>query len=288
MPFTTRKLEVFKLHGRTETGTLNYKQFFAALGHVPPDERARERGSRLLAFPVLSVSQSTAWLITYEGDVGVNPLIFSSSQARERVQRLRSGEVVAYKTHVLINLTSREVIVEYNHRGAKANDIIWILEEIGRSLQGYDSLSLELNPVADEGFISAMDRFERIRLASLRVARPNIDWTDHYDNLNAVAADSEARTAEIELTAHRGGSLSKTRGIVRFIRDLARGTHSILKSARLTGVREGESESTTLSLSHHIEHQKIRARVTHDGHIDDEHIKKKMQDFLSARSRRSS
>src|SRR6266545_841271 len=114
--YTTRKLEVFKLHGRTDIGPLNYKKFFTALNRVPPDERAREKGSRLIAVPVLNITDSSVWLIAYEGDVGVSPLIFNSSQARERIERLRSGEVVAHKTHVLISLHSREAIVEYNHR----------------------------------------------------------------------------------------------------------------------------------------------------------------------------
>ena len=275
--YTTRKLEVYKLHARTEPGAVDYRAFFQFLRSLSAEDRARELGGKLIAVPTFSLRESKVWLIAYEGTIGLNPLIFDATQARERIQRLRSGEIVAHKTHVLIDLSSRDAVIEYNHAGAKAGDIAWLIQEIASPNPTYSSLIVDLNPVVDEQFLEAIDRFGRIRLASLRVSRPNIDWTDHYSN---------AHTAEVILTASRGGTLSKTQGLVRFIKELVTESIAILKSAKLTGVRSGETAETTISLANHIEHQKVNVRVTSDGHVDDEDIKSKMESFLRSRRNR--
>ena len=239
-----------------------------------------------MAIPVLTMTDQLVWLTVYQGDVGVNPLIFNTSRARERIQRLRDGEIVASKTHMLMNLTRREATVEYNHLGAKASDIASLLEDLARSQPQFDTLELSLNPVVDEEFIRAIDRFGRIRVASIRVARPNPDWSDHYNNFTSLAADSDAGAIDVTLTASRRHSLSKTRGLIRHIKDLVTGQVSILKSARVAGEREGETEETAISLSHHIEHQKIAVKRTDDGHVDSRDIRDKMEEYLNARARR--
>jgi hypothetical protein len=282
--YTTRKLEVFALHARTSDGLIDYAALFKTISSMRPEDRQTQVGEKLVAIPNLDISRGVVWFIAYEGALGVNPLIFNAGQAKERIQKLRTGEIVAHKTHGMIHLQSREAIIEYNHRGAKAADVSHVLEELARRTKQFKTLALELNPVADVEFVKAIDRFERIRVASLRVARPNMDWTDHYNNLTAVASDSEARTVEVSLTANRGGSLSTRHGIVHFIRDLATQSLSMLKGARLVGVRKGESAETAISLSHHIEHQKINVKMTEDGHVDDDDIKGKMTKYLAART----
>jgi hypothetical protein len=47
-----------------------------------------------------------------------------------------------------------------------------------------------------------------LRIAALKVARPNYDWTNNYDYLSQVSAESDARNVEIVMTANRGSSLS--------------------------------------------------------------------------------
>ncbi len=283
--YTTRKLQVFALHARTTRGAAEYVELFNEIAGLAPERRVTDPDGRVIAIPTCEVRDGRAWLVAYEGDRGVSPLIFNTESAKERVQRLRSGEVVAHKTHALIDLNRREAIVEYNHRGAKAHDIAVVLEGLGREVTKDLSLAVELNPFADEEFARSIARFERIRIAMLRVARPNVDWTDHYNDLTEVANDSDARTIEVTLTANRGGSLSKQQGVVRFIRDLASKSLSILKGAKVTGTRTGESAETTVSLAHHIEHQKVNVRMTDDGHVDDIDIRQKVAAYSTARNR---
>jgi len=284
--YTTRKLQVFALHARADSAQVDYSELFKRIASLPADQRLSDFEGRVVAIPTLEFRRGTAWLVAYEGDRGVNPLIYSTSSARERIQRLRTGEVVAHKTHASFDMRRRESVIEYNHRGAKAHDIAIVLEALARRCWDDPTFAIELNPFADEEFAKAIVHFERIRVATLRVARPNIDWTDHYNNLTEVAQDSDARIIEVGVTASRGGSLSPRRGVVGYIRDLAREGLSILKGARVTGIREGESEETTVSLAHHIEHQKVNVRMTEDGHVDDEDVREKIEAYLAARAQR--
>lgn len=283
---TTRKLEVYSLHGRTPAGPINYQDFFAHVSRVPALDRYDELGTRLVAIPVLDLIRHSVFLIAYEGERGLNPLIFNADRARERIQRLRSGEIVATKTHALIDLQSREAILEYNHRGAKASDIARVLQTIGQRLDGYSDLALDLNPVVDEEFLRAIERFERIRLADLKVARPNVDWTENYDHLSRVAAESDARTVDMTLVASRGESLARDRGIIQIIRDMIRASISGLKGARIVGVREGERSETSISIGRYIEHQKSDVPLTEDGHVSTPDLRKAMGQFMSGRRRR--
>jgi len=284
--YTARKLEVYSLHASTDGGQVAYSSLFRVLASTPPENRAQVRGDGLVALPTLTLSRGSAWLIADEGAVGVNPLIFNSLQARERIQRLRSGEIVAHKTHALIDLNSRQGIIEYNHRGAKATDLAAVIEETARQDTRFQSLTVELNPVADEEFVRAIDRFKRIRVASLRVARPNPDWTDYYNHLTALANESDARTVEVTLNGERGDSLPLNKRVVGIIKDLVAAATPILKGASLSGMRRGEAAETTISLANHIEHQRVSVRLTDDGHVRDDDIRARMQDYLDSRSRR--
>ena len=217
---------------------------------------------------------------------GTNPLIFDTASAGERTEDLRPGEVVAEKTHAILDLQSREAVIEYNQRGAKAADIAELFETVARKKEEWETLALELNPVADVEFVRAIERFERIQLASLKVARPNPDWTDYYSDFTHLAEDSDARLIEVQLTAQPRDSLSKNQGIVRYLKELAGATRAVMKGARVKGIRTGEKAPTTISLSHYIEHQRVSVKLTADGHVQDADIESKMIEFLDARQQR--
>ena len=150
---------------RTKKGPIDYQKFFAALARLAPGTRQFQRDDNLIALPQVRLDGGRAHLVAYEGPVGVQPLIFDAASAQERIQRLRAREVVATRTHCVIDLASRESIVEYNHRGAKANDLVELLARAGRSLPRFKDLDLDLNPKVSESFLAAIGRFERVRVA---------------------------------------------------------------------------------------------------------------------------
>jgi hypothetical protein len=281
--YTTRKLEVFGMHGTTVNGPVDYPALFRMLAKIGPEGRKIEVDEKVIVISKLHIFRERVAIVAHEGLRGLNPLIFNTDRARERIQRLRPNEVLASKTHVLIDLVTREAVVEYNHRGAKAGEIAGAIEMLTLRSGKYESISFELNPVADEGFIRAIDRFERIRLASVRLAKPNPGWSDDFDHLTAMAAESEGRTIAVEVTAGRAKSLARDRGILRFLGLIARKSLSALKGAKIVGSRRNETAETSVSLANHIEHQKVSVKLTSDGHVDDADIEKSMSAFLDIR-----
>jgi hypothetical protein len=221
--------------------------------------------------------------IAYEGPVGVNPLIFDASTGTERFEPLTGKQVIATRTYGVVDLENRETIIEYNHRGAKAHDITVLLEEAGRKSGMGAQFAVEINPTVDDSFLAALDRFGRIKLANMKVARPNFDWTDNYEGLNQVGADSNGRTVDLTVVAHRSDSLAKDQGIVQYIRDMINGKVSSLKGASVEGVRQGEVAETRISLGNYVIHQKISVKVDANGHAVTDDIQSKLVAFLLSR-----
>lgn len=280
--YTTRKLEMFAIHGRRDGAPADYAALFKELADTPAEFRQQVNHDRLVAIPEMRIDNDLVYLVAYQGEPGVNPLIFNSDSAQARIEKLKKGEIVATKTHALIDIPAREVIVEYNHRGAKASDIALVLEKVPEQRELSWTLTLEFNPIADESFLKAISQFQRIRLASLRVAQPNVDWNDHYDHLTTVAADSKARLIQVEVTAHRGKTLSWDGGVVGFIRSLAQKGLSVMQQAKVTGVRESEQSETSVSLSKFVQHQKINVKLS-DGHVDDQDVLRLMHRYAADR-----
>jgi len=221
--------------------------------------------------------------IAYEGPVGVNPLIFDASTGMERFESLTGNQVIATRTYGVIDINYREAIIEYNHRGAKAHDMAMLLEETGRKIGMGPQFAVELNPTVDDSFLAALDRFGRIKLANMKVARPNFDWTDNYEGLNQVGAESNGRTVDLSVMAHRNDGLSKDQGIVQYIRDMITRKVSSLKGASVEGVRKGEVAETRISLGNYVVHQKISVKVDANGHAVTEDIQSKLVTFLRSR-----
>ncbi len=289
MPTDTkvRKLEVYALHGRNDDRPANYERLFEMLIRVPPAKRALKVGDKVIVIPRLKKDGSRILVSAVEGAEGTNPLIFNTASAAERTEDLQPGEVVAEKTHAVLDLQTREGIIEYNQRGAKASDIAEVLESVARRKNEWSSLALELNPVADVEFVRAIERFDRIQLASIKVARPNQDWNDYYNDFTHLADESDARLVEIQLTAQPRNSLSKDYGIVHYLKELAAAPLAVMKGAHIKGVRHGEKAPTTISLSHYIEHQRVSVRITDDGHVQSGDIDRKMIEYLNARQNRA-
>ncbi|MDX6699478.1 MAG: hypothetical protein QOE65_2875 [Solirubrobacteraceae bacterium] len=267
-----------------DDGQVDYLALFRDLRKLKPAARTFFTSNKVVAIPSLTVYKSrTVRLQAYEGPTDVQPLIYDADDGTERPAPVNKSEVVATKTHALFDLETREAIIEYNHRGAKAQDIAAVLGAAGRRLPRWRGLYIELNPKIDRAFVEELNRFDRIRLASIRLARPNVDWSDFSDKFTDFAADSDAQTGQVEMNARRGQSLSKTDGLVPAIREVAQADDSIVKNAVVRGVRQGEEAETSLTLHDHKAHQKVSARLDEHGHARDEDIEKKMRAFSRAR-----
>jgi hypothetical protein len=277
-----RKLQLFTLHARTEAGPIDYLGLFNFVGGLGPTERARIVGGRMIALGPVRIEGNMVWLHAYEGDIKTDPMFLNVSSGEEHPGKLEPNDVLVQKTHVVIDTESRNVIVEFNGRGAKAHDIAELLQTIGSASPECQGLVLDFNPKVGEDFIREIERFGRIRVAELKLSRPNFDWTDHRNHLTDIASQSNGHVIDVSVYAARHESLAKNGGMVRYIKTLVRDPLSIFKGASVTGVREHEDAETSVSLARFIEHRNVRVRRAASGHVVDADIEGEMLEYLES------
>lgn len=270
---------MWSIHARLgEAPVPDYGDMFAALARLDPTKRIWESEEKAVAVPLLVVQKGVAALIAYEGPRG-QPIIFDTEDATERTEALAPGEIVATKTHALIDIARREAIIEYNHRGAKAADIATVLGASGRQMADWRQLFVDLNPKVDRSFVEGLDTFERIRVAGFGISRPNTDWTQWDNEFARSAFDSGAQSAQAEYRAPRGRSLRHDEGVVQFIRERAADGVAALKSAFVTGTRHGESAETRITTGDHKEHHRVAVRLDPEGKVDEADIERRLREY---------
>jgi hypothetical protein len=210
-----------------------------------------------------------------------------ASELKSEFSVSHPATISAHKTHALLSLQTHEMVVEYNHRGPKASDIVSLCQNLARQNRAWQSLDLTVTPVVEASFLRALDRFRVIKLATVKVARPNPGWTRDFKNLmGEMAEDSDARLADVTLHASRNGTLSKTQGIIAYLRDMLSGRAPSVEGATIWGIREGEDADSSVSLNKFVQRQIVNVRKTSDGYVDDEDIEGKIRDYLETRERR--
>jgi len=280
-----RKFEIFSVHARTKAGAVDsYEKLFERIASAPPENRNHEQYDKILGLPIVSIRDGKVFLIAIEGPKGVSPLIYDSSNATMKIEKLSSAEIVGTRTHAIIDLRTREAVVEFNHRGAKASDIEYLIGHIARQFQEYDSLEFSLNMKVGKQFAEEVERFERVRVAKIKLARPNVDWNDSQETLAEIAQASNANHVSLEATAGRNQSLSKVSGLIAFLKDLGNIALSPVKGASITGVRAGETAETTVTTSQHSEHVKGTIKINPDGHADSDDVNARLMAILDARN----
>jgi hypothetical protein len=282
---TKRKLEVYSLNGHIGDAALNYRDAFKRLEKISPSLRRSLVSGRYVCILSLSVTRNSVSFVAYEGEVGYDPMILNQDRGRLRIEELGDDEILVENTHGLMDLQTRETLIEYNKKGAKAKDIAEIFSEVLSSDYG-EEVEVTLTPVVDESFLQALNRFRRIRIGSVKLVRPNPDWSDEYEaSLLEFAADSKAQTVNIEVSARRGQDLDRERGIIGFLRKLVRERVSNLRGGRITGQMVESEGETSISTTNFIEHQVVRVGLNQHGHVDDTEITQKMTTYLEQRKK---
>jgi hypothetical protein len=281
--YTTRKLQVHALHATSSEGAVDYPALFAQLARTSARMRQTASTEAAIALPILSLRSGVVTFVAYKGPIGQYPLIFNRNSSTERLEPLASGEIVATRTHGVIDVERREAIIEYNHSGAKAPDIASVLQSLAERVTRAEWFQFELNPKADQTFLEDLARFRSVKVASIKMARPNPNWTDYESHLTSIAADSDARVIEVTVSAGRQGAINTIGGLVDFIRQAAGARLPPLKGAQVSGYREGEDAATTISLSNHIEHQRVEVKLTPEGHVETSDIQRKLLAYLRSR-----
>jgi len=200
-----------------------------------------------------SIGTERLLLIVYTGDNDRNLLWFDLNEQTEFTSLTETGRFVARKTHVLIDPVQRTLLIEAGRGRTSAEELADFIEENSRTIAGFETLELSFAPVPSSAFAKRIDGMQRIQMATVTIARPNVDWGDRYNQLTKTAEDSNAKVIETSVRAGRNESLSKDAGLVSSIRHWATDTMSSLVNAKIKGTFGSGSTLTELKLSDHVE-----------------------------------
>ncbi|MFK5599406.1 hypothetical protein ACFZ8E_20790 [Methylobacterium sp. HMF5984] len=139
---------------------------------------------------------------------------------------------------------------------------------------------MEFLPKIEREFLEEINSFERIRIASIRVTKPNASWTDHYSDLSDLMDASDGDKASLDIRAARGESLRKNNGIVKVIKDIAEDRYPYIEEAAVTGTRQNEIAETTVRSKSHVVHSRVIVEADNTGAAYDTSIRKKLLEFL--------
>ena len=257
MPTTQRALYAYSIHGRGRSGeVIDYVAFVQALVAAPSSLR-RATISQDEVVLLRDVRQrGRVWELRFLSGSDQEALtLFDVGNDRERDDPRSAGEIVVRPTFLYLNPDSRFVALERRRPGLSPGEIGKALGIIGTAIGFDDDLVIDLNPVTAESFNVELEQFDRIRQASVTVARPNYDWTENANTLTTYAAESDGQTAELEISAPRGGSLAKEQGIVQDIKELVQRAIGPLKKVKIVGRHADETRERTLTLASHQERQ---------------------------------
>ncbi|MBF0722356.1 hypothetical protein [Sanguibacter inulinus] len=231
---------------------MDYSNFFDLLG------RQNGQTSAIELSPDYSVVIERAEFVDgvwrfrlVSGDPSEDPLFYSERTGRTEIADLGEGRWVATRTRFVVDPERRLLMLEVRRGGVGVVSLERYFRRVAARLGIAENLQFDLNPLPSPSFSREIDRFTRIREASLIVRRPNNDWDDAGDVLSGLADNSGGKKAVVAVQAARGDSLRKGRGIVNLIREHLQRPLSNVEDAKITGTQEGASVESTVSLSRH-------------------------------------
>ncbi|KAB7786363.1 hypothetical protein [Methylorubrum populi] len=279
----SRKLELFSVHAHNNNEEIDYKKIVSTFKALPRSLRITKIGNMVFGFPVVTEMEGIYFMQVLEGDPEATTLIFDRATGRASETELADSELISQATHLVIHPEKRLAAIEYVRRGAKAVQIGPAIASVLKSnTSDFRLLDLEFPPKIAKGFSEQIATFERIRVASLRITRPNASWTDHYTDLSDLMETSGGEKAEIDVRAGRGASLEKNKGIVQVIKEISEDEHPYIEEAAITGTRANESAETVVRSSTHILHTRVSVEANNSGEVYDNSIRSKLVSFISS------
>jgi hypothetical protein len=254
MTTVQRALYAYSIHGRGQNGVIDYAALMEALARAPDANRQATIRDETIAITRIQERLDGLWVLRFvAGTEASSQAFFDPTTGQESERPGPSGLIQVRPTLVFVNPQRQLVVIERKQYGLTAPDIAKATGAIGREIRFSAGLIINLNPVTAESFLAELEGLDRIRKAAVMVTRPNWDWTDNATKLTEYAQESDGQTAEVEISAPRGGSLAHNSGIVGDIKALVSQTIAPLKKVRVVGNQTGESKERTVSLSQHQE-----------------------------------
>lgn len=251
-------IRFYSLHIRSESEIVNYVEFFEAVGGAQGSE-VQVSADYTTVLDKFEIENRIVEMVFLGGDTTAQTVYYDRSEGGAVVESSSNRRWAAKPTRVVVDLTddNRIVALESIRGGVTPTLFERYLERV--EVTGFPNRSVDVPPLAAESFIDEIDDFERIRLASVEVARPNIDWSDHANNLYELADESGAQSSTAKVKAPRGESLNKHGGLIGVIREVVTSGNSSIKNATITGRKPGDVKDRQVSLTNH--HEKSSAEI---------------------------
>jgi hypothetical protein len=267
IPTKKVKVELYSIHGHIADQPVDYVKLISFVSSLDANARTEIFGERFTRIHLAPDEGERFFFAAYTGSSDATFLVLDLEASTEEERGLETGKVIVRKTLGLIDPERREAVVQLVHNGIRASQIAPFIERIARraSPQLYDRLSLELAPIAGASFLEELEEFEKIQAARMRLSRPNYDWEEYGETLEALGQDSGAKNLEVAAVANRNGTLNKDSGIIGLLKDLIRRSRSIIKSASVRGLLADQSGLITLNLDRHIEARTVEVPVSSTG-----------------------
>ncbi|MDH2310192.1 hypothetical protein [Methylobacterium brachiatum] len=277
-----RKLELFTIHAH-EMPEADYNDIFDQFNRIPKNQRIARIYGTVIGFPFIERTENGYFIQALEGDLDAIQVVFDLSTGEAKESDLGSNEVYGQATHFIVVPSARSAAIEYVRSGAKAILLGPAIAEIMRNnFEEFSDLQVEFAPKIQRAFEEEIDLFERIRMASIRVTRPNASWTDHYSDLSDLMDQSDGDKASIDVRAGRGGSLNKNGGIVQVIKDVSTDEFPYIEEASVTGTRQDEVSETTVRSKSHVIHSRVVVDADDTGTAYSTSIRRKLSEFISS------
>lgn len=276
-----RRIQAFAMHAEGSQFNGDYEEIFNVISQTKIKERyIRIRGEIVIINSCRKKDEffELEFIITSDD---VDPLIVNVNTGEIRVEQLAENETLGVMTHALVHPKSRRILIEYAKSGVKADVISLCISEFFSSKLRRD-IRITFSPLIEQNFLLQLKMFSRIRVASVKLSRPNAGWDDHYTKLSKLMDDSDAGKAEINVSAARGESLNKDRGIIKIITQVANDEHPYIMDALIIGNKIEEEGETKLPLHDHVKSKIVNVSKAKDGRINANSLFRKMQTYIAS------
>lgn len=245
-------IRYYSLHIRNQLGPIQYSDFFSKLSDFINIE---VKVSKDYSIALTSIEKYGDYfeLTLLSGDPTARAIFFDSKEKQASIEDSSAPRWVAKPTRVLIYTNDDHRIVAMENRRGCVTPLMLERFLMRLNLPEYSNRSVEITPIVSKSLVQEIEAFERIRVASIEIVRPNFDWSDHADKLHELAEESHAESSTAEVKAARGESLSTKTGMVKIISQQAHTDNPNIKNARITGKKIGDSQEQTISISNHQE-----------------------------------
>lgn len=206
------------------------------------------RGNRLVAIVEQQVIKGLHGILFVSGEKEGSILSLDLQTVDLEEQSAEDGQVFVQSRWIAVDAEKRVVAVEVNRPTVGIDDVRFLLEELAKEYSKSNNVEIELNLAINPKFIDEVERFTRIREASITLSRPNSDWTDVANRWVEDMQSSGVKDLDLAARASRGQSLDKSSGLISLIKDVARAPHSFVKNMRVTGNVKGMEKEQTASL----------------------------------------